>query len=224
MPDCACVCVHSSGFSPLRGHYEEGQSEEGEQVWWQHRHIHWILQTLRDNLLWRHILHRHDQLCKVKDHHQSSVWLLFLPMQGQLMAFPIWFHYREFMPKTVGVDPSPFTVRKPEETGKYVLAWVCLHAVVDGWLLKFRHNFWLWLSMNVGSSKSSKDETLLQRKTAASAPPPPSEEAISSTSEDDSEEDRDDDASMSQRSTPNKLLTESGESSRTQEVWKPLYL
>uniref|UniRef100_A0A3B3SS35 FIG4 phosphoinositide 5-phosphatase n=1 Tax=Paramormyrops kingsleyae TaxID=1676925 RepID=A0A3B3SS35_9TELE len=25
---------------------------------------------------------------------------------------------REFMPKTVGVDPSPFTVRKPEETGK----------------------------------------------------------------------------------------------------------
>uniref|UniRef100_A0A674PLM9 FIG4 phosphoinositide 5-phosphatase n=1 Tax=Takifugu rubripes TaxID=31033 RepID=A0A674PLM9_TAKRU len=95
---------------------------------------------------------------------------------------------REFMPKTVGVDPSPFTVRKPEETGKYVLG-----------------------------SKSSKDETLLQRKTAASAPPPPSEEAISSTSEDDSEEDRDDDASVSQRSTPIKLLTESGESSRTQE-------
>ncbi|KAM7395368.1 hypothetical protein PAMA_006909 [Pampus argenteus] len=94
---------------------------------------------------------------------------------------------REFMPKTVGVDPSPFTVRKPEETGKSVLG------------------------------KSNKEETLLQRKTAASAPPPPSEEAISSTSEDDSEEDRDDDGSVSQRSTPIKLLTESGESSRMQE-------
>uniref|UniRef100_A0A665WTE3 SAC domain-containing protein n=1 Tax=Echeneis naucrates TaxID=173247 RepID=A0A665WTE3_ECHNA len=95
---------------------------------------------------------------------------------------------REFMPKTVGVDPSPFTVRKPEETGKSVLG-----------------------------NKSSKEETLLQRKTAASAPPPPSEEAITSTSEDDSEEDRDDDGSVSQRSTPIKLLTESGESARTQE-------
>lgn len=41
---------------------------------------------------------------------------------------------------------------------------------------------------------------------------------MSSSSEDDSEEDRDDDASVSQRSTPIKLLTESGESSRTQEV------
>lgn len=70
----------------------------------------------------------------------------------------------------------------------------------------------------IGSNKSSKEETLLQRKTAASAPPPPSEEAISSTSEDDSEEDRDDDGSVSQRSTPIKLLTESGESNRTQEV------
>ncbi|XP_017278662.1 polyphosphoinositide phosphatase [Kryptolebias marmoratus] len=94
---------------------------------------------------------------------------------------------REFMPKSVGVDPSPFTVRKPEETGKSVLG------------------------------KSSKEETVLQRKTAASAPPPPSEEAITSTSEDDSEEDRDDEGSVSQRSTPIKLLTESGESSRTQE-------
>ncbi|KAL2082219.1 hypothetical protein ACEWY4_022037 [Coilia grayii] len=82
---------------------------------------------------------------------------------------------REFMPKTVGVDPSPFTVRKPEETGKSVLG------------------------------KSSKDETVLQRKTAASAPPPPTEEAVSSSSEDDSEDDREDDGSASQRSTPIKL-------------------
>uniref|UniRef100_A0AAX7UXC9 SAC domain-containing protein n=1 Tax=Astatotilapia calliptera TaxID=8154 RepID=A0AAX7UXC9_ASTCA len=95
---------------------------------------------------------------------------------------------REFMPKTVGADPNPFTVRKPEETGKSVLG------------------------------KSSKEETILQRKTAASAPPPPSEEAISSTSEDDSEEDREDEGTVSQRSTPIKLLTESGESSRTQEL------
>ncbi|MEQ2236499.1 phosphatidylinositol-3,5-bisphosphate 5-phosphatase, partial [Ilyodon furcidens] len=98
---------------------------------------------------------------------------------------------REFMPKSVGVDPSPFTVRKPEETGKSVLG------------------------------KSTKEETILQRKTAASAPPPPSEEAISSTSEDDSEEDRDDEGSVSQRSTPIKLLTEPGESSRTQEEIQP---
>uniref|UniRef100_H2MFX1 FIG4 phosphoinositide 5-phosphatase n=1 Tax=Oryzias latipes TaxID=8090 RepID=H2MFX1_ORYLA len=95
---------------------------------------------------------------------------------------------RELMPKYVGVDPSPFTVRKPEETGKSVLG-----------------------------SKSNKEEAVLQRKTAASAPPPPSEEAISTTSEDDSEEDRDDEGSVSQRSTPIKLLIESGESSRTQE-------
>ncbi|CAB1340058.1 unnamed protein product, partial [Coregonus sp. 'balchen'] len=73
---------------------------------------------------------------------------------------------RELMPKTVGVDPSPFTVRKPEETGK--------SAVIG-------------------------------------------EEQISSSSEDDSEDDRDDDGSVSQRSTPVKLLAESGESLRTQE-------
>uniref|UniRef100_A0A8B9J8L5 FIG4 phosphoinositide 5-phosphatase n=1 Tax=Astyanax mexicanus TaxID=7994 RepID=A0A8B9J8L5_ASTMX len=83
---------------------------------------------------------------------------------------------REFMPKSVGLDPSPFTVRKPEETGKSVLG-----------------------------NKSNKEETVLQRKTAASAPPPPSEEQISSSSEDDSEEDREDDATASQRSTPIKL-------------------
>ncbi|XP_077566614.1 polyphosphoinositide phosphatase [Stigmatopora nigra] len=95
---------------------------------------------------------------------------------------------REFMPKTVGVDPSPFTVRKPEETAKSVLG-----------------------------NKSSKEETLVQRKTAASAPPPPSEEAISSSSEDDSEEDRDDDASVSTRSTPVKLWLDAGESARVPE-------
>ncbi|XP_046877169.1 polyphosphoinositide phosphatase [Hypomesus transpacificus] len=94
---------------------------------------------------------------------------------------------REFMPKTVGVDPSPFTVRKPEETGKSVLG-----------------------------NKSSKEEAVLQRKTAASAPPPPSEEAISSSSEDDSEEDREDDASVSQRSTPVRI-SEAGDGGRAQE-------
>uniref|UniRef100_A0AAR2IW76 SAC domain-containing protein n=1 Tax=Pygocentrus nattereri TaxID=42514 RepID=A0AAR2IW76_PYGNA len=83
---------------------------------------------------------------------------------------------REFMPKSVGLDPSPFTVRKPEETGKSVLG-----------------------------NKSNKEEAVLQRKTAASAPPPPSEEQISSSSEDDSEEDREDDATASQRSTPIKI-------------------
>ncbi|XP_076844226.1 polyphosphoinositide phosphatase isoform X3 [Brachyhypopomus gauderio] len=94
---------------------------------------------------------------------------------------------REFMPKSVGLDPSPFTVRKPEETGKSVLG-----------------------------NKFSKEEVVLQRKTAASAPPPPSEEQISSSSEDDSEEDREDDATASQRSTPVKI-TETGDSVRVQE-------
>lgn len=82
---------------------------------------------------------------------------------------------REFMPKTVGLDPSPFTVRKPDESAKSVLG------------------------------KSSKEEAVLQRKTAASAPPPPSEEQISSSSEDDSEEEREEDGTVSQRSTPIKL-------------------
>lgn len=77
----------------------------------------------------------------------------------------------------------------------------------------------MFTCLDIDGSKSNKEETVLQRKTAASAPPPPSEEAISTTSEDDSEEDRDDEGSVSQRSTPIKLLTESGESSRTQEVW-----
>ena len=74
------------------------------------------------------------------------------------------------------------------------------------------------LCAHTSRNKSSKEEAVVQRKTAASAPPPPSEEAISSTSEDDSEEDREDDGSVSQRSTPIKLLTESGDSTRTHEV------
>lgn len=87
---------------------------------------------------------------------------------------------RDFMPKSIGLDPSPFTVRKPDESAKSVLG-----------------------------NKSNKEETVLQRKTAASAPPPPSEEQISSSSEDDSEEDREDDGTASQRSTPIKLADQS---------------
>lgn len=94
---------------------------------------------------------------------------------------------REFMPKTLGLDPSPFTVRKPDESAKSVLG-----------------------------SKSSKEEAVLQRKTAASAPPPPSEEQISSSSEDDSEEEREEDGTASQRSTPIRL-TEPSDSSRLHE-------
>lgn len=89
---------------------------------------------------------------------------------------------REFMPKTVGLDPSPFTVRKPDESAKSVLG------------------------------KSSKEEAVLQRKTAASAPPPPSEEQISSSSEDDSEEEREEDGTASQRSTPIRLTEPSDSS------------
>uniref|UniRef100_W5NKP2 FIG4 phosphoinositide 5-phosphatase n=1 Tax=Lepisosteus oculatus TaxID=7918 RepID=W5NKP2_LEPOC len=98
---------------------------------------------------------------------------------------------REFMPKTVGIDPSPFTVRKPEETGKSVLG-----------------------------NKSSKEEAVLQRKTAASAPPPPSEEAISSSSEDDSGTDKEEEGAVSQRSTPVKFA-DSGDSTRGQEKIYP---
>lgn len=143
----AWLCVRSSGFSPLRGHHEEGQSKASEQVWWEHRHVHWILQTLRDNLLWWHFLHHHDQLCEVKDRHKINdlnnpepsyfnlflklfiIWELCLASVIAMAAAANGFLYlvslREFMPKTLGVDPSPFTVRKPEETGKYVLGWVC---------------------------------------------------------------------------------------------------
>lgn len=94
---------------------------------------------------------------------------------------------RDFMPKTVGIDPSPFTVRKPDETGKSVLG-----------------------------NKSNREEAVLQRKTAASAPPPPSEEAVSSSSEDDSGTDREDEGSVSQRSTPVKM-TDTGDSAKVTE-------
>ncbi|XP_069866970.1 polyphosphoinositide phosphatase isoform X3 [Dipodomys merriami] len=93
----------------------------------------------------------------------------------------------DFMPKTVGIDPSPFTVRKPDETGKSVLG-----------------------------NKSNREEAVLQRKTAASAPPPPSEEAVSSSSEDDSGTDREDEGSVSQRSTPVKM-TDTGDSTKATE-------
>ncbi|XP_063299595.1 polyphosphoinositide phosphatase [Pelobates fuscus] len=94
---------------------------------------------------------------------------------------------RDFMPKNVGSDPSPFTVRKPDETGKSVLG-----------------------------NKANREETVLQRKTAASAPPPPSEEAVSSSSEDDSGTDREEDGAVSQRSTPVKM-TDAGDNPKTAE-------
>lgn len=100
---------------------------------------------------------------------------------------------RDFMPKTIGIDPSPFTVRKPDETGKSVLG-----------------------------NKSNREEAVLQRKTAASAPPPPSEEAVSSSSEDDSGTDREDEGSISQRSTPVKM-TDTGDSAKvTESVAQPM--
>ncbi|PKU46035.1 polyphosphoinositide phosphatase [Limosa lapponica baueri] len=95
---------------------------------------------------------------------------------------------RDFMPKNVGIDPSPFTVRKPEETGKSVLG-----------------------------NKSNREETVLQRKTAASAPPPPSEEAVSSSSEDDSGTDKEDEGAVSQRSTPVKV-TDTGDNTKITEL------
>uniref|UniRef100_A0A8B9ZDN7 SAC domain-containing protein n=1 Tax=Anas platyrhynchos TaxID=8839 RepID=A0A8B9ZDN7_ANAPL len=94
---------------------------------------------------------------------------------------------RDFMPKNMGIDPSPFTVRKPDETGKSVLG-----------------------------NKSNREETVLQRKTAASAPPPPSEEAVSSSSEDDSGTDKEDEGAVSQRSTPVKV-TDTGDNTKITE-------
>uniref|UniRef100_A0A674HE04 FIG4 phosphoinositide 5-phosphatase n=1 Tax=Taeniopygia guttata TaxID=59729 RepID=A0A674HE04_TAEGU len=94
---------------------------------------------------------------------------------------------RDFMPKNVGIDPSPFTVRKPDETGKSVLG-----------------------------NKNNREETVLQRKTAASAPPPPSEEAVSSSSEDDSGTDKEDEGAVSQRSTPVKV-TDTGDNTKITE-------
>ncbi|XP_068087388.1 polyphosphoinositide phosphatase [Hyperolius riggenbachi] len=95
---------------------------------------------------------------------------------------------RDFMPKNVGIDPSPFTVRKPEETGKSVLG-----------------------------NKANREETVLQRKTAASAPPPPSEEAVSSSSDDDSGTDKEDEGAVSQRSTPVKI-TDVGDNPKVSEM------
>ncbi|XP_067883373.1 polyphosphoinositide phosphatase isoform X2 [Heterodontus francisci] len=94
---------------------------------------------------------------------------------------------KDFMPKNVGIDPSPFTIRKPEETGKSML-----------------------------SNKSNKEEAVLQRKTVASAPPPPSEEAVSSSSEDDSGTDKEEEGPVSQRSTPIKI-TEFGDTTKIPE-------
>ncbi|XP_029451142.1 LOW QUALITY PROTEIN: polyphosphoinositide phosphatase [Rhinatrema bivittatum] len=94
---------------------------------------------------------------------------------------------RDFMPKNVGIDPSPFTVRKPDETGKSVLG-----------------------------TKTNREEAVLQRKTAASAPPPPSEEAVSSSSEDDSGTDKEEEGAVSQRSTPVKM-TDAGDSTKAAE-------
>ncbi|KAM4903602.1 polyphosphoinositide phosphatase isoform 3-T3 [Sylvia borin] len=94
---------------------------------------------------------------------------------------------RDFMPKNVGIDPSPFTVRKPDETGKSVLG-----------------------------NKNNREEAVLQRKTAASAPPPPSEEAVSSSSEDDSGTDKEDEGAVSQRSTPVKV-TDAGDNTKITE-------
>ncbi|XP_028647144.2 polyphosphoinositide phosphatase [Erpetoichthys calabaricus] len=101
---------------------------------------------------------------------------------------------REFMPKTVGIDPSPFTVRKPEETGKSVLG-----------------------------NKSNKEEAVLQRKTAASAPPPPTEEAVSSSSEDDSGTDKEEEGTGSQRSTPVKL-SDTTDTTKVQEDLPQLHV
>ncbi|KAG8123950.1 hypothetical protein E2320_019266, partial [Naja naja] len=96
---------------------------------------------------------------------------------------------RDFMPKNVPIDPSPFTVRKPDETGKSVL----------------------------GNKSNRGEETVLQRKTAASAPPPPSEEAVSSSSEDDSGTDKEDEGATSQRSTPVKI-SDTGDNTKVTEV------
>ncbi|XP_066463833.1 polyphosphoinositide phosphatase isoform X3 [Eleutherodactylus coqui] len=93
---------------------------------------------------------------------------------------------RDFMPKNVGIDPSPFTVRKPDETGKSVLG-----------------------------SNTNREEAVLQRKTAASAPPPPSEEAVSSSSDDESGTDKEDEGAVSQRSTPVKI-TDAGDNLKTE--------
>nr|XP_033791998.1 polyphosphoinositide phosphatase [Geotrypetes seraphini]XP_033791999.1 polyphosphoinositide phosphatase [Geotrypetes seraphini] len=94
---------------------------------------------------------------------------------------------RDFMPKSVGIDPSPFTVRKPDETGKSVLG-----------------------------TKTNREEAVLQRKTAASAPPPPSEEAVSSSSEDDSGTDKEEEGALSQRSTPVKMA-DAGDNTKAAE-------
>lgn len=55
-------------LSAHRRHHEDGQSEEGELFWREHRHLHWVFQALRAHLLRWDLLHRHDQLSQVSTH------------------------------------------------------------------------------------------------------------------------------------------------------------
>ncbi|XP_063079135.1 polyphosphoinositide phosphatase [Engraulis encrasicolus] len=69
---------------------------------------------------------------------------------------------REFMPKTVGVDPSPFTVRKPEETAKSI------------------------------SKSSKDETVLQRKTAASAPPPPSEEAVSSSSEDDSEEDREDD--------------------------------
>lgn len=78
--------------------------------------------------------------------HLCSVLDLKMPLTASLVNHCDCdlLQWREFMPKTVGVDPSPFTVRKPEETGKSVLGWVPFTFL----LLPFCFLLFCWIKRN----------------------------------------------------------------------------
>lgn len=61
LPVVCCFCDSSA----QRRHHEDGQSEEGQPFWREHRHVHRVFPALRAYLLRRNLLHRDDELSQV---------------------------------------------------------------------------------------------------------------------------------------------------------------
>ncbi|XP_061427040.1 polyphosphoinositide phosphatase isoform X1 [Lethenteron reissneri] len=113
----------------------------------------------------------------------------------ETFAFTMPCSTRDFMPKGASINPSPFIVRKPEETSK-----------------------------SSPSLSKAREEGLgaVQRKTVASAPPPaPLEDTPSSSSGDDSASDADDENSASVRGSPARPNRHPGECVDPRQVIYP---
>ncbi len=110
-------------FSSVWEEQEEGGGEAREPIRREHRHLHRVLQAVWTHLVRRHVQHRHDQLREVSADTRAVRKKIEFKIKIHIRMHKFSF-FREFMPKTVGLDPSPFTVRKPDESAKSVLGWV----------------------------------------------------------------------------------------------------